>query len=100
MTVDRHAFRVIVQDEDPVGNGNMNRHQLLGVAALKGADARTGTEWMTKSVQLEVSLHGCLHKVLHYGLEIAVCTETGVEMQRLTSSSSKPIVTPRVPYCI
>jgi hypothetical protein len=49
MTVDSQVVGVIVQDEDPVGTGTMNRHHLLGVAALKGAEARTGTGWMTKS---------------------------------------------------
>jgi hypothetical protein len=48
-TVDGHVIGVVAQDEDPVGTGNMNRHELLGVAALRGAEAHAGTEWMTKS---------------------------------------------------
>jgi hypothetical protein len=48
-TVDDHAMRVAVLDVDPVGIGNMNRHELLGVAALRVAEARAGTEWMTKA---------------------------------------------------
>jgi hypothetical protein len=48
-TVDGHVIGVVVQDEDPVGIGSMNRHELLGVAALRGAEARVGTEWMAKS---------------------------------------------------
>jgi hypothetical protein len=45
-TVDGHVIVivVVVQGEDPVGIGNMNRHELLGVAALRGAEARAGTE--------------------------------------------------------
>jgi hypothetical protein len=50
-TVDGHGIVivVVVQGEDPVGIGNMNRHELCGVAALRGAEARAGTEWITKS---------------------------------------------------
>ena len=49
-TVDGLVIGVAVQEEDPVlGIGNTNRHELLEVAALKGAEARAGTEWMTKA---------------------------------------------------
>jgi hypothetical protein len=48
-TVDGHVIGAVVQDEDPVGIGNTNRHELLEVAALRGAEARAGTEWMTKA---------------------------------------------------
>jgi hypothetical protein len=48
-TVDDHAMRVVVPDVDPVGIGNMNRHELLEVAALRVAEARAGTEWTTKA---------------------------------------------------
>jgi hypothetical protein len=45
-TVDGHVIVVVVQDEDPAGIGNMNRHELLGV---RGAEARVGTEWIMKT---------------------------------------------------
>jgi hypothetical protein len=54
----------------------MERQRTETLSSRHAMWTRTFVSECMHAIQLEVSLHGCLHKVVHYGLEIAERVQT------------------------